>query len=133
MTLDEFLKMQQNDCSIDCGDTVIDATICVESDIYSDPDFPFMTKFIELFRRKVEVTGLNPVVLNTGELIQRNMDKVLKFVNENWNGKWEDDGSGELEYQLITEFNYLMAGYKGETMNRKYYELLDSFDKEETK
>lgn len=126
MTLDEFLKMQQNDCSIDCGDTIIDVTICVERDIYNDPEFPFMTKFIELFRQKVNVVKLNPVLLDTGELIQRNMDKVLKFVNKNWNGEWEDDGSGELEYQLITEFHYLMAGYKGETMNRKYYELLES-------
>ena len=131
MKLEQFLAMQQNDCSIDCCDTEIDAVVCVESEVYEYSEFPYLTKFIREFRNKFSVVALNPVTINISDVLHHNIAKVHDWVVKWWRPEYAellDQDDGEWEYQLINEFNYTMAGYKNEQMNKAYYELLASFE-----
>lgn len=125
-----FLRMQQNDDSIDCCDTEIDDEICVEHEAYDDPEFPLLKEFTNLFYEKVDVVGLNPVTLDISGLLHRNKDICKEWVKKNWKPEYQelmDNDNGEWEFQFIESFNYILAGHFGEKTHATYVELLTAF------
>lgn len=129
-----FLALQLNDDSIDCCDTEIDNVICVETEVYHDPEFPNLEKVTRLIRMLVDVVNFNPVTVDISGLLHHNIDKIRPWVDENWKPEYaellyHDDGSGEWEFQFIESFNLLMAGHFGEKTCERYINLLSQFER----
>lgn len=127
-----FLLLQLNDDSIDCCDTEIDNVICVERDVYQDPEFPLMEKATRMLRDLIDVVGMNPVTVDISGLLHHNIDVIKPWVKENWKPDYAelvemDDDSGEWEFQFIESFNLLMAGNFGEKTHERYVKLLSQF------
>lgn len=125
-----FLLMQLNDDSVDCCDTEVDNVICVERDIYHDPEFPLMEKATQLIRDLVDVVGLNPVTVDISGLLHHNKEICREWAKENWNPEYQglmDEDDGEWESQFIESFNLIMAGHFGEKTHERYVKLLSQF------
>lgn len=125
-----YVKMQHEDCSIDCCDTEIDAMICVESEIYQDDEFPNLYEATCLFYDLVDVVGFNPVVIDMYGLFHHNKEVIREWVKEAWRPEYaellnEDDG--EWEYQLIVSIEQLISGNVGEKTAARYVKLFEQF------
>ena len=125
-----FLAMQQEDCSIDCCDTEIDNVICVERDIYNDPEFPLLEKCTRMLRDLIDVVGLNPVIVDISGLLHHNKDVCREWIKENWKPDYQglmDTEDGEWEFQFIESFNQIISGNVGEKTHARYVQLLSQF------
>jgi hypothetical protein len=66
-------------------------------------------------------------VCNFSKLIHNNMELFKKHIRENWTEEMQwvlEDDSGELEYEIIKEFDNVVSGRYGEGVNRQYFYTL---------
>ena len=131
-----YIKMQHEDCSIDCCDTEIDAMICVESEIYQDEEYPNLYKATCLFYDLVDVVKLNgeTIWLDMYGLFHHNYDIIREWVKDNWRPEYvelldEDEDDGEWEYQLIESISQLISGNVGEKTAERYVKLFEQFQR----
>lgn len=126
-----YIKMQHDDCSIDCCDTEIDAMIGVETDIYKDDEYPNLYEATCLFYNLVDVVSLNPVIVDMYGLFHHNYEIIKEWVKEAWKPEYaellETDCSGEWEYQLIECISQLISGNVGEKTAELYVKLFKQF------
>ena len=132
MKLYEYLSMHKDWCDFDVPDTEIDTVIyvCFEKDAEPDKDFPYMEKFTDLFYKKIDIAYFNqdhvPVCDFYG-FIHKNEKLWKEHIKAHWieGMQWVlEDETGEFEYELIKEFNHVIGGNYGESINKQYYETL---------
>ena len=138
MKLFDYLMMFKSDMDFDVPDNEIDWTITVcfskeNAEEVSD-DFPYMDKFSTLLLKKVDVAYLlddGTPVCKFSDIINNNIPKFKKFIKDYWSDSYqcileqENIDDGEFQYQFIIEFDNVMGGRYGESMNKAYYELLE--------
>ena len=134
MKLNEYLMMYKDWVELDVPDTEIDYTVYVGFDKETagkiSDDFPYMDKFIDLLYKKVDISYLVPdgiPVCDFSKLIHDNLDLFKKHIKETWveDMQWVlDDESGEFEYEIIKEFDNVINGRYGESVNKGYFDLL---------
>lgn len=128
-----YIKMQHEDCSIDCCDTEIDAMICVESEIYSNPEFPLLEQCTRKLYELIDVVRIgDPVTVDIAGLLHHNIDVIRPWVKENWKPEYVDlidTDDGEWEYQLIASFERIISGNAGEKTAECYIKLLSQFER----
>lgn len=127
-----YIKMQHEDCSIDCCDTEIDDLIGIETDIYNDPEFPNLYEATCLFYNLVDVVQLgDPLTIDIYGLLHHNKDIIREWVKEAWKPEYAElvdtDDSGEWEFQMIECIGQLVSGNVGETTAARYVKLFKQF------
>lgn len=137
MKLWEYLTMYKGWVELDVPDTEIDNTISVCMD-NSNPwkisdDFPYMDKFSELLFKKVDISYFvqdGIPVCDFSKIINNNIELFKKHIKKNWieDMQWvlECIDSGEFAYEIIKEFDNVIGGRYGETVNKQYYNLLQN-------
>jgi hypothetical protein len=136
MKLFDYLMMFKDDVDFDVPDTEIDnvVTVCFSkenAEKISD-DFPYMDKFVLKLLKSVDVAYLlsdGTPVCNFSKIIHDNVDKFKEHIRKNWRDDYQwvlDDDTGEFEYEIIKEFHNVVGGNYGESVNKDYYELLES-------
>ncbi len=136
MKLFDYLMMFKNDVDFDVPDTEIDnvVTVCFSkenAEKISD-DFPYMDKFVLKLLKSVDVAYLlsdGTPVCNFSKIIHDNVDKFKEHIRKTWRDDYQwvlDDDTGEFEYEIIKEFHNVVGGNYGESVNKDYYELLES-------
>ena len=135
MKLYEYLKLFKSACW-DIPDNEIDYSITIDWDSeykYDDTDFPNMDLFILTLLKKVDIDYCMEdgcPVLKLTDLILSNKELCLNFALRNWENAYFEavkNDDVELCYQFIKEFDNVAGGRYGETMNKKYYNLLKRF------
>lgn len=131
-----YIKMQHDDCSIDCADTEIDAIIGVETDIYQDDEFPNLYEATCLFYNLVDVVSFSlcseMITIDMYGLFHHNKEIIKEWVKEAWKPEYAlllDTDDGEWEYQLIESIGQLISGNVGEKTAAKYLKLLKQFQR----
>jgi len=127
-----YLDMQHEDCSIDCCDTEIDAVICVERDIYDDPEFPHLTEATKLFYSLVDVVQINGEVVTVDMygLFHHNEAVIREWVKDAWKPEYVElmnTDDGEWEYSLIECIGSLLSGNVGDKTAERYCNLFKQF------
>ena len=130
MKLIELAKLQDI-WETDIADNEIDICfyICYEKE-HKENDFPYMYKSIELLLQKVEVEKINGeiVIGKFSKLIKDNEKLFDDFIKNNWvdSMQWvlENKDNGEYEYEIIKDLGNVVNGDYGESVNKKYYQLL---------
>ena len=137
MKLWEYLTMYKGWVELDVPDTEIDTTIYVCMD-NSKPwkisdDFPYMDKFSELLFKKVDISYFvqdGIPVCDFSKIINNNVELFKKHIKKHWveNMQWvlECVDDGEFAYEIIKEFDNVIDGRYGESVNKQYYNLLKS-------
>lgn len=130
--LNIYLAMQHEDASIDMCDTEIDALICVETDVYDDPEFPWLKRCCDLLCSLIDVVQFNgeTVILDISGLLHHNIDVIRPWVAENWKPGYDkllDEDDGEWEYQFISMFGKIICGACSEGTHERYTKLLEQF------
>lgn len=137
MKLWDYLSMYKGSVDLDVPDTEIDNTIfvCFDSETKDeiDKEFPYMDKFIKLLLKKVDVDYFVPdgiPVCNFSKIINDNIELFKNHVKKHWTDEcqWvlEQDAidAGEFAFQFIKEFDSVVGGRYGETVNKQYFNLL---------
>lgn len=134
MKLWDYLMMYKDYVELEVPDTEIDNIVCIEFDKSTaaeiSKDFPYMDKFTQLLCQKVNIDYFVPdgiPVCNFSKLINDNIDLFKKHIKKHWveSMQWViEDDSGELEYEIIKEFDNVIGGRYGESVNKQYFETL---------
>lgn len=134
MKLWDYLMMYKDYVELEVPDTEIDNIVCIEFDKSTaaeiSKDFPYMDKFTQLLCQKVDIDYFVPdgiPVCNFSKLINDNIDLFKKHIKKHWveSMQWViEDDSGELEYEIIKEFDNVIGGRYGESVNKQYFETL---------
>lgn len=128
-----YIKMQHDDCSIDCCDTEIDDMIGVETDIYKDDEYPNLYEATCLFYNLVDVVQLgDPVTIDMYGLFHHNYEIIREWVKEAWKPEYAallDEDDGEWEFQLIECIGQLISGNVGEKTAERYVKLFKQFQR----
>ena len=128
-----YIKLQHEDCSIDCCDTEIDAMICIETDIDSDPEYPLLEQCILKLYELIDVVRVgDPIMLDITGLLHHNKEACREWIKDNWKPKYHsviDEDDGEWEYQFVCAFNNILIGNAGEATGNKYLKLLSQFER----
>lgn len=136
MKLREYLDLYKSN-DWDIPDNEIDnvITLCWEKNKADEisKDFPYMDKFIIKLIEIVDVEGCKndgtPVCMFTS-LILNNRDACINFAKKEWGKEYYEavkNDDVELCYQYIKEFDNVVGGRYGETMNKAYYNLIKKF------
>ena len=137
MKLWDYLKMYKGWVEFDAPDSEIDTIVYVCMD-NSEPykiskDFPYMDKFIQLLYKKVDIDCFVPdgiPVCDFSKIIHDNETLFKKHIKKHWvdGMQWvlNQDAieTGEFAYEIIKEFDNVIGGRYGESVNKQYYELL---------
>jgi hypothetical protein len=134
MKLIDYLSMYKGWVDLDVFDTKIDTVIHIGFERENlgnyDEHFPYMSKFTELLLQKVDISYFVPdgvPVCDFSKLINDNAELFKKHIKKHWidSMQWAaDDDTGEFEYEIIKEFDSVINGRYGETVNKQYYETL---------
>lgn len=138
MTLFEYMKLCDNVCW-DVPDNEIDytVTICGGKDSINniDADFPYFSMFSKKFLETMEIEKFmddgSPILKMTDSILS-NKKLCLRFAKKWWEEDYVNAVTGddiELCYQFIKEFDNVLGGRYGETLNKAYYNLLCKFEK----
>lgn len=134
MKLYDYLSMHKGFVDFDVPDTEIDTVMYVGFDKDTDDviskDYPNMDKFVSMLFKKVDIAYFNqdhvPVCDFYG-FIHKNEDLWKEHIKKYWREDLQwllEDDSGEFEYELIKEFDNVVGGRYGESINKQYYKTL---------
>lgn len=139
MKLFDYLMMFKDDVDFDIPDNEIDMTITVcfvkENAKKISEDYPYMDKFTIKLLKSVDICYLRSdgcPICDFSKIINDHIDLFKKFVKKYWAEDYqcylEQDAidAGEFAYQFIKEFDNVVGGRYGESMNKAYFKLLDS-------
>lgn len=134
MKLWDYLMMYKDYVRLEVADTEIDTIVCIDFDKKTatqiSKDYPYMDKFTNILCQKVDIEYFVPdgiPVCNFSKLIHNNLELFKKHIKENWVEEMQwvlNDDSGELEYNVIKEFDNVVNGRYGEDVNRQYFYTL---------
>lgn len=136
MKLFDYLMMFKEDVVFDVPDTKIDNVVTVDFSKENvekiSNDFPYMDKFVLKLLKSVDVAYLlndGTPVCDFSKIIHNNVTKFKEHIKNTWRDEYQwvlGDDSGEFEYEIIKEFHNVVSGNYGESVNKGYYELLES-------
>lgn len=136
MKLFDYLMMFKEDVVFDVPDTKIDNVVTVDFSKENvekiSNDFPYMDKFVLKLLKSVDVAYLlndGTPVCDFSKIIHNNVTKFKEHIKNTWCDEYQwvlGDDSGEFEYEIIKEFHNVVSGNYGESVNKGYYELLES-------
>lgn len=133
MKLREYLMLyKSNDFDIYDNEIENKVTVCWTKDKADEvsKDFPYMDLFCYWLYKKVDIDYCRPdgsPICKFTSLILNNKDRCLAFAKKEWGKEYYDavkDDDIELCYQFIKEFDNVVGGRYGETMNKAYYNLI---------
>lgn len=135
MKLWDYFTMYKSCVEFEVPDTEIDTVVLFVFD-NSKPwkiskDFPYMDKFTELLMKKVDIAYFVQDGIPIGDfskIINNNEELFKEHIKKHWieDMQWvlECINSGEFAYEIIKEFDNVVGGRYGESVNKQYYELL---------
>lgn len=136
MKLFDYLMMFKEDVVFDVPDTKIDNVVTVDFSKENvekiSNDFPYMDKFVLKLLKSVDVAYLlndGTPVCDFSKIIHNNVAKFKEHIKKTWRDEYQwvlGDDSGEFEYEIIKEIHNVVSGNYGESVNKGYYELLES-------
>ena len=134
MKLYEYYKIKSNGLDDDISDNYIDYTLtfCIDSDFEKSEDYKNMIDFTVLLMKKTEIEKINGdvIICKFSDIIDNNIDLIKDFIRKNWieSMQWVlDEDSiehGELHYEVLKDFDNVIGGCYGESMNKIYLDLL---------
>ena len=94
-----------------------------------------MDKFVNLLLKSVEIDYLRSdgvPICKFSDIINNNLDMFKEHVKKHWSEdcQWvlnqDAIDAGEFAYEFIKEFDNVVGGRYGESVNKQYYELLQA-------
>lgn len=121
--------------SEDIADNYIDTVITIDWEKEStslDKEYPYLMKATKRLMAITEIEKINGsvIICKFSKIIDDNIQLFKGFIENNWvdSMQWVLDEDaikhGEFHYEILKDLNNVVIGNYGESVNKKYYQLL---------